>query len=284
MRIPCSERCDGGEYGDLINQGGRIGTRISADFNCRPSIAPCDQFAVLLFELCDGMLTPRPIRMSSKRARVDSSAGIDHQLRPWKQRGRAEKNDSARKVPRTLAWMAWSFWPRQSGGVALPAQLRTKRPQGDFPVIARPQRLFHASRPLGEQAGEQDAGLHLRARHRHAMVDPVQMPPRMCSGGRSSTDARISAPISTSGFMIRAMGAGKAIHPRNSSLVKSDRQGCRSASAWSSRSCRNSTRWSRFEHRSAAFDLDDIGGGSVRSNEPQRAHATQGARAISAVE
>src|SRR5690349_11543783 len=47
--------------------------------------------------------------------------------------------------------------------------------QGDLGMIARADRLDHGGFAIGEEAGEQDAGLHLSARHGQRVLDGPQM-------------------------------------------------------------------------------------------------------------
>ena len=49
-----------------------------------------------------------------------------------------------------------------------------KGSQSDFAVIAGAQRFFDAGLAIGEQAGEQQARLHLRAGYGHLVVDGFQ--------------------------------------------------------------------------------------------------------------
>jgi len=65
---------------------------------------------------------------------------------------------------------------RNARGVSVTAQLDTEGAKRNLSVIARPNRFFHASLPLREQAGKQYAGFHLRARHRHFVLDSLQVP------------------------------------------------------------------------------------------------------------
>ncbi len=73
-------------------------------------------------------------------------------------------------------------------------------------VVAGRQRLDDRGRAVGEQAGEEQAGLDLGAGDRQLVGDAVQGGARTASGGRRSSRALRSAPISRSGTAIRSTG------------------------------------------------------------------------------
>ena len=73
-------------------------------------------------------------------------------------------------------------------------------------MIARARRFFHRRRAFGEQTGEQQARLHLRAGHRHCVLDAIQAACRWIISGAWSSVALISAPIFRSGSITRFIG------------------------------------------------------------------------------
>ena len=71
--------------------------------------------------------------------------------------------------PRQALASANANYTSLSGALAL--ELYAKGSQSDFAVIAGAQRFFDAGLAIGEQAGEQQARLHLRAGYGHLVVD-----------------------------------------------------------------------------------------------------------------
>ena len=96
---------------------------------------------------------------------------------------------------------------------------RAKGAQRQLAMIARRSRLLDGGLAVGKQAGEQQAGLDLRAGHGDRVVMPCSRPPEIRSGAQSSV-ATISAPILRSGSITRFMGRRESDSSPISSLVK----------------------------------------------------------------
>jgi hypothetical protein len=64
---------------------------------------------------------------------------------------------------------------RHRGAGVLRSHGRSGGAQHALGVVAGRAPLDHGGRPVGEQPGQQQAGLHLRARHRQPVLDPAQL-------------------------------------------------------------------------------------------------------------
>ena len=97
----------------------------------------------------------------------------DGQLRAGKKRGGAQKKCRARKIAGNARFDAPQTLPAANADFILPccSSLRAKGPQRHFAVIAGAQRFFDARFAVGEQSGKQQTRFHLRAGHRHVVVD-----------------------------------------------------------------------------------------------------------------
>ena len=63
---------------------------------------------------------------------------------------------------------------RHLDALSLRCDVGAHRPQHQLGVVARAHGLDHRSGAFGEEPGQQQRGLDLRARHRHRVLDALQ--------------------------------------------------------------------------------------------------------------
>ncbi len=146
-------------------------------------------------------------------ARVEPEA-VDGHLRPGDDRSRDEERGRRGEVARHLDLGQPERAGGRDGHAAGPApHRRACRLEHQLGVVAGGTRLGHRRLPLGVQAGEEDGGLHLRARDRK----PVRDPPEPV---RAPDDERKPAAGRLDGGAHRAQRLGDALHrPRPERLV-----------------------------------------------------------------
>ena len=116
--------------------------------------------------------------------------------------------------------------------------------QHPLAVVAGRQRLDHASLALGQQAGEEQAGLDLGAGDRQLVLDAAQRRSLISSGGSRSSRQLSSAPICRSGTTIAVdrPARGSSRRRRASSARRPARRASPAADAAGCRRCRRRSR------------------------------------------
>ena len=123
------------------------------------------------------MFAPIPTRKSSSAERVGFSPTPRMESRePGTSSAATRKNAAEERSDGTTSSRPVSVGrPASVIFRRLDREVGAELAQRDFGVVARAHRLGDGGLAFGEEAGEQHAGLHLRARHRQVVIDGPQL-------------------------------------------------------------------------------------------------------------